>query len=318
MSWQRFLPGSCVACAVLAFSTVISAQEAAARQEIADAWWTGPLLAPSASTLPAGHVLIEPYLFDVTTHGRFDEQGNRHSTSREHTVGSLTYMLYGVTDRVTAGVIPQFAFRHGTGTSSSGVGVGDLQVQAQYRLTQFQEGQRVPTMSLVVGETLPTGKYDRLGNRPSDGMGSGVYTTTVSLYSQYYFWMPNGRILRTRLDLSRAFSDTARLDDVSVYGTPEGFRGRTAPGDSFVADLAFEYSATRNWVLALDVVYSRSASTSVDGSNPGSATPLHVESGSSRTLYLAPAIEYNVTANVGFIAGVRVVPDGRNSSATVT
>lgn len=311
-----------LACATLACSLPALAQETstapAARQAMADAWWTGPLLAASASTLPTGHILVEPYIFDVTGRGRFDDQGNRHSTSREHTVGSLTYMLYGVTDRITAGMIPQFAFRHGTGPSSSGVGVGDLQLQAQYRLTLFQEGRRVPTISLVIGETLPTGKYDRLGDRPNDGIGSGVYTTTVSLYSQYYFWMPNGRILRTRLDLSRSFSDNARLEDVSVYGTSEGFRGHADPGNGFVADLAFEYSATKNWVLALDVVYSRSASTSVDGANLGSGNSVHLESGSSRAVFLAPAIEYNVTANVGFIAGVRVTPWGRNSASSVT
>ena len=34
-------------------------------QPVEDAWWTGPMLAPSAATLPRGHFLIEPYLFDV-------------------------------------------------------------------------------------------------------------------------------------------------------------------------------------------------------------------------------------------------------------
>ena len=35
------------------------------RQSLDDAWWTGPMLAPSAATLPRGHFLIEPYLYDV-------------------------------------------------------------------------------------------------------------------------------------------------------------------------------------------------------------------------------------------------------------
>jgi hypothetical protein len=29
------------------------------RQSLDDAWWTGPMLAPSAATLPRGHFLIE-------------------------------------------------------------------------------------------------------------------------------------------------------------------------------------------------------------------------------------------------------------------
>jgi hypothetical protein len=290
------------------------------RQALADAWWTGPLLAASAATLPKGHVLIEPYLFDVITRARFDDEGNRLAVPHQHNVGSLTYMLYGLTDRVTVGLIPTFSFRYGQDhRGSSGIGFGDLQLQGQVRLTQFREGRPVPTISLVVGETLPTGRYHRLDRNPNDGTGSGVHTTTLSLYSQHYFWMPNGRILRTRLDLSYAFSDTAHLEDTSVYGTSSGFRGSARPGDSFVADLAFEYSMTRNWVLALDIVHSQSANTRLRGRYFDSPQlEVRADSGTSRTLYVAPAIEYNFNGNVGVIAGVRLVPDGRNTSATIT
>jgi hypothetical protein len=72
---------------------------------------------------------------------------------------------------------------------------------------------------LVVQQTLPTGKYDRLGEDLNDGLGAGAYTTTLALFSQYYFWMPNGRILRSRLNVSYAFSDESDVEDVSVYGT---------------------------------------------------------------------------------------------------
>jgi len=57
--------------------------------------------------------------------------------------------------------------------------------------------------------------------------------------------MPNGRILRVRLDLTYALSASAGVHDVSVYGTSSGFRGRAYPGDSFTADAAGEYSVTR-------------------------------------------------------------------------
>src|SRR5205085_9936914 len=86
-----------LACALL----VMSAAAAAAEQSREDAWWTGPMLAPSAATLPQGHVLVEPYLFDVMTDGRFDAKGTWHPSSREHDIGSLSYILYGLTDRLS-------------------------------------------------------------------------------------------------------------------------------------------------------------------------------------------------------------------------
>ena len=80
------------------------------RQSLDDAWWTGPIVAAGAATLPAGHALIEPYVYDVITRGRYDSDGNYRSTDTVHSYGSLTYMLYGVTDGFTAGVIPTFGF----------------------------------------------------------------------------------------------------------------------------------------------------------------------------------------------------------------
>jgi hypothetical protein len=186
-----------------------------------------------------------------------------------------------------------------------------LTLQGQYRLTRYQEGTWIPTTALVLGETLPLGKFDRLGQRPANGFGSGVYTTALSLYSQYFFWLPTGRILRTRLDVSYSFSGSASVHDVSVYGTSQGFRGRVHPGDSILADGAFEYSLTRNWVLALDVVYEHDSNTRVKG--PDRLAEL--DSGTGYTWSLAPAIEYNFNSRIGVIAGAKLTVAGRNATA---
>ena len=313
---------------VAALGGIAAAQASSAadvyRQSREDAWWTGPILAAGASTLPKGHVLIEPYLFNVMSRGRYDDDGTRHSGPRRHSYGSLTYLLYGLVDDFTVGVIPRFGYNDvSDGPDSSGVGLGDFTVQGTYRLMQFREGSRTPTMSLVLQETLPTGKYDRLGARPSDGIGSGAYTTTLSLNSQYFLWLPNGRIVRTRLNLSYAISDSASVTDVSVYGTGEGFRGHARPGRAFVADSAWEYSMTRNWVLALDIVYEHDSSTTLSGFAPapaGSAAPLtrvQQRFGSSEVFTLAPAIEYNWNSQVGVIVGTVFTAAGRNASATL-
>jgi Putative MetA-pathway of phenol degradation len=306
-----------VACGLL----VVGAAARAADQSREDAWWTGPMLAPSGATLPTGHVLIEPYLFDVMTDGHFDASGVHHQGPYEHDIGSLTYMLYGLTDRVTLGAIPRFAFNEPAGAAnSSGIGVGDFTVQAGYGLTQYRDGHLMPSISLVLDETLPTGRYDEL-SRPSNGFGTGAYQTAFSLYSQDYFWMPNGRILRGRLDLTYTLSSSVALRDVSVYGTPHGVRGRARPGDSFVADLAGEYSVTRNWVLALDVVYEYTASTrlrSAPAIPPGNPAYLQSDSGSAYAVAFAPAVEYNFSSRIGVLLGVRIIQIGRNTSSSIT
>lgn len=304
-------------CLLLAAGAAARAEDTASRQSMDDAWWTGPLLAASASSLPHGHFLVEPYLYDIIGYAHYNSEGHRVSTPHENNFGSQSYVLYGITDRITAGLIPRFAFKEASqGPSSTAPGVGDLTLQAQYRLTRFQEGSWVPTTSIVLGETLPTGKYDRLGEHPADGFGAGAYTTTVSLYSQDYIWLGNGRILRTRLDVSYAFSHQVAVEGVSVYGSGAGFVGHASPGDSLTIDSSWEYSMTRNWVLALDFVYEHDANTRVTGGYPGSSITQQ-NSGPSWSVGYAPAIEYNWSPRFGVIVGARYIPTGRNFTATI-
>jgi len=304
--------------AALAFSSPAFG-ESNDRQTLEDAWWTGPILAASASTLPQGHFLIEPYLYDSISYARYDDDGDEHDVADTHFLGSQTYMLYGLADRISVGLIPRFGFRDvPSGRDSSGIRVGDVTLQGQYRLTQYDG--KVPTTSIVMQVTLPTGKYDELGEQTSDAMGSGAYSVTLGWFSQYFFWMPNGRILRTRLNLQGTFFDDADVDGVSVYGTPEGFSGQASPGDSYLAIVAAEYSITRNWVAALDVQYQHDSTTSVSGSAPvstGTTRTIRNTFPSTDALSVAPAIEYNFNGNVGIIVGVIWSVAGHNTSANV-
>ena len=281
-------------------------------QALDDAWWTGPMLAASPNTLPHGHILIEPYFFDV-------------KTAHADGFGTLTYALVGVTDRLTVGsIITTGLNKPDDGTSSSGMGLGDLTLQATYRLTRFQKGSWVPITAVVFQQVLPTGKYDRLGHRPSDGLGSGAYTSAIAFYAQSYYWLPNHRILRMRLNLTQSFSPGVDVHDVSVYGTGEGFRGTAKPGAVFASGIAAEYSLTRSWVLAFDAQFNHYWNTSVSGfdSFDPSSTPdqpsILLNSGSRHSFAFAPAIEYSWKPTIGVLFGTRFIPGNEHTTSSVT
>jgi hypothetical protein len=277
------------------------------RQQLGEAWWTGPMLANNASTLPRGHFLVEPYLYDEIS---------PHTNG----LGSLTYIEYGLANRFTIGLIPTFGYNKSSdGLSSSGVGLGDVTVLAQYRLTQFHEHHSLPTISFMVQETFPSGKYDQLGQRSSDGLGAGAYTTILGLNSQTYFWMPNGRILRMRLNATQSLSTYANVAGVSVYGTASGFEGHAKPGASTFVDAAWEYSLTRNWVLALDATYRHTANTRITGYDASQTSPsIQLNSGSSDAIGFAPALEYNWKPTIGVLLGTRIIVLGHNTPTTIT
>jgi hypothetical protein len=146
----------------------------------------------------------------------------------------------------------------------------------------------------------------------------------LALYSQTYFWLPNDRILRLRFDGSQALSNNVNVEDVSVYGTEQGFRGQAKPGNSFFVNTSGEYSLTRRWVLALDVTYRHNWKTRVTGYNvldPNSVqnpSSILLDTGSSDAFGFAPAIEYSWSPNLGVLLGTRVVPAGHNTVASIT
>ena len=265
------------------------------------------MLAPSAATLAPGHMLIEPYFYDVNGGG-------------SNTFGSLSYILYGLKNRLTIGLLPSMDYeKSASGPSSSTLELGDTGLLLQYGLTRFHEGSWRPMTALNLQETFPTGRYDQLGDRPSDGFGSGAYTTALAFYSQTYFWLPNGRILRMRFNLSDAFSDDASVQGVSVYETTAGFSGKAKPGNTAFADAACEYSVTRNWVLALDVEYHFEASTRVTGYNTLEQNIAQdSNSGSTGEVIFAPAFEYNWKPNIGVLFGARIIEVGHNISPSIT
>lgn len=279
------------------------AEDAPARQSLDDAWWTGPMLANSAHTLPQGHALIESYLYDAIS-------------GRANSVNSLSYLLYGATDWLTVGLVPTAGYVSlRDGPDSSGPHWGDTELRAQFRITTLDAEEGIPDLAVALIETLPTGKYDRLA-RASDGFGGGAHGTAVALYSQMVWWMPNGRILRTRLDLQGGVWDDAFVSGVSVYGTGADFSGHARPGNHYSVDAALEYSVTREWVLALDVIYNHGNATVTRGLDGPRA--VFVKSGSSDGFGFAPALEYNLRADLGFLVGLRVLMAGHNSKASLT
>lgn len=293
------------------------------RHSMSDAWFTGPMLANTAATAPRGHMLLEPYLYDVTTDGAFTPHGTRTSAPHQNSYGSLTYLIYALTDTTGLGIIPTFGYTTAAHLpSSAGPRPGDISLLLQHRLTQSRPCHWMPTVSLAVEQTFPTGRYDNLGDRPTSATGAGAFTTTPEFLTQTWFWLPGHRIVRMRLNLTDAFSAAVPVANTSVYGTSSGFRGTAHPGRSLYADNSWEFSLTRRLILATDITWRANANTRVAGATTltptATAQNVLLNSGSSTTWNLAPAIEYSWKPTIGILLGVRLTPAGTNTSQTLT
>lgn len=282
-------------------STKASLAEDATQQPLDDAWWTGPMLAASPKGPGAGHALTETYVYD---------QVADHAQS----VRSYSYLLYGVSDRLVLGMIPIFGVNEADHQHPS-FGISDLTFQAQYALTDFSPVTGMPIIALVLRQSVATGRYDRL-SEATQAFGAGAGATSIGLFSQDYFWLPNGRLLRMRVDILGSVSQEAHVEDVSVFNTPPGFSGRARPGDAMDVDISLEYSLTRNWVLATDLLYDHGDATHVEGAAAGN--PTNFALGSSDGFGIAPGVEYSWAPNWGVLFATRILAAGRNRPASVT
>jgi hypothetical protein len=270
------------------------------RTAMQSARWTGPMLASNAETLPKGHGYTEPYFFDVITGGN-------------HYPGSSGFYQYGLAEGFTVGLQPNFAV--GTKRPNREFSVGDLKLLSQLRLTHFTPDNRIPTVAIVLQENLPIGKHDKLGIDKA-GHGSGSFATEVGVNVQHYFLLGNGRLLRGRINLLKSFPHGADVEDRSVYGTGPGFRGHAKPGSKTTLIAAVEYSLTREWVLAFDVIRESTGKTKLKGRYDGG--PLIEQTfPSSHQIGFAPAIEYNWSDTTGVLFGLWINPKGHNAPASV-
>ncbi len=271
------------------------------RASMQSARWTGPMLASSAEALPQGHFYTEPYFFDFISGG-------------EHSPGTNGFYQYGLTDSLTVGLLPSFAF--GTDKANRGMALGDLKLLSQLRLTHFTPEHRIPSLALVLNEIFPVGKHDHLGEF-KNGHGSGSFVTEVGINVQHYFMLPNGRLLRGRINVLKSFPLRTGVTGRSVYGTGPGFRGHAKPGSKTTLIAAVEYSLTDEWVLALDVIRESTRKTRVEGRDVN-GVPVDQTFPSSWNVGFAPAIEYNWSDRSGILVGVWISPKGHNTAKSIT
>ncbi len=287
-------------------------------KEMFNPWYAGPLLTPSAHILPPGLVNIQPYLFWTNTYGKFNSSGHSHKIPNIHTVNPtfgaligmiswmhLTFNVQGIWNK------QQSHSSFNWGDTSVGLGFGAL-----------AEGPYNPAILFGVKETFPSGKYQHLNPHKGgvDSTGAGSYQTTFSFNISKVVWWVSLHPMNMRLSLNYTIPSVVSVHGFNTYGGGFGTDGKVHPGEGFQGDFGYEYSFTKRWVAALDVVYNYSRRNKFSG-HPGVASPgipATVGGPFGDQLSLAPALEYNPNANLSFLAGVWFTVWGRNASNFVS
>ena len=288
-------------------------------QEMFNPWYAGPLLTGGAHMMPPGYANIQPYIFATDNYSAWNSKRKTvHTPHRWVLNPSVTGLQFGLTnwlDMIIAlqGLASWQSGQHGGGFGDTMVGIG---------FPILKEDLNLPAIKFVFNEFFPTGKYQRLNPRKIglDATGAGSFQNQFGLrISKLFFWSHKHPV-NLRALYSYTIPTDVHVRDFNAYGGGYGTAGKVSPGNSQQFDAAMEYSFTQQWVFALDAVYTWSHKTKFHGT-PGttsSGATAAVGGGSSDQLSFAPAIEYNPTPNLNFLAGVWFDVYGRNTSKFVS
>jgi hypothetical protein len=279
-------------------------------------WFTGPLLSQPGTVTPRGDFSIQPFLFVTANTGSYDTHWNSHSTPTFYTTNPALFVIVGLTEWMDFQLYPQALYNTTQGESS--FHFGDFFAAFDFQLITPDRWKWIPGIKLMIGETFPTGKYQHLDpkKKDTDLSGQGTYATDIALVLYKVIHIKAHHFLSTTLSFDAIFSTPVRVSGLNAYGGSPGMKGTARPGNQYIALLSFEYTFNQNWVFAIDNSYTHIDKTHLKGNQVVRAqrSPLNTSINSSEQFSLAPAIEYNFSAQAGLIAGAWFTVAGRNST----
>lgn len=291
----------------------VSPEEAYFLNAAPNQWFTGSLEAPSPALPKAGMLALEPYFVYQTITGNYGDDGIRKTAvDRTHVLESLLVIKYGITDKLTIEALPSFSQTWDAKTGSAGLGFDDLPLELEYRVKRGNYRNGSPSVTFSLGVTVPSGSYDHLANNLS-GTGQGGWLIKQGVVLQSLFNTRGNHPVRIRA--YGAIYEPLSLPpvtDISVYGTGLGFDGNVRPGISGQFGVGAGWAIDQRWVLAIDVVQNYAAPWRLSGID-GDGGLVHIRGSVQHSTALAPAVEYNWSANAGVIAGIEFTAGGRNT-----
>lgn len=282
-------------------------EEFARAKKMFNPWYTGPLITPGANVLQPPHVFVQPFFSYTNNYSRYDRHGHPHGIPHLKVLNpQLSALQAGVTKWMDASLSVQGIRNIQKGHSYTNW--GDLAVTLGFGL--LAETTYLPAIKLAFKEIFPTGHYQNFNPKRAnvESTGAGSWQSVVSLNIGKVIWWVTQNPMNVRMSLNYTIPSNVHVRGFNTFGGAKGTHGTVNPGNTFAADFGYEYSFTQRWVAALDVVYTHSWKTRFSG-----RTLEPVGSPFSDLLSLAPALEYNVSQNLGFVAGVWFPVWGRNS-----
>ncbi|MFZ4772505.1 MAG: hypothetical protein ACOYK9_00735 [Chlamydiia bacterium] len=280
-------------------------------------WLTGPLLTPSARTIPKGHINIQPYAFFTSIYGEFNDRWQIDGSNHSFNTSFETFLNYGLTSWLDTAVLGQVFVNSQNGKTYTGI--GDTLFGFGFQLSHEDPKGYRPAIKLIIAETFPTGNYSDLDpfQLGADALGNGSYTTRVGLVFGKTYYIKDYIWVNTRSLIGYNYHTPVHVKNFNSYGGGFNTNGTIHRGGFFPINIGLEVSLSKNLTIACDVISLLSGPVTFKGisGTDSLGQALAIGSPVAYQLSIAPALEWNFSANFGIIGGTWFTIAGKNANA---
>ena len=280
-------------------------------------WLTGPLLAPTGTVTPYGNFEIEPYAYFTAYTGMYSDDWKTISAPDNFFSFNNQYVIFiGLTSWMDINILPQFFINSYLGKTSTHF--GDFTAGFDFQLYPADLDSLIPGVKISLQEVFPTGSFQNFNQATfsPDQTGQGTFGTNINLVFYKVYHLAGRHFMSVTVSGAYQINSSVHVHGYNSYGGGVGTNGKIVGGNIFEAVVSFEFTFDQNWGFAIDNVYihkDRTVFSGVAGISPNGA-PAFVGTRSTEQISFAPAIEYNISENMGLIAGCWFTAFGRNSS----
>ncbi len=266
--------------------------------------FAGTLLAFFPNNIAPGNCLVEPYLFAGTVNGMYNAEWENKHQFKYFDAQLLLLVETGITSWLDISLALNEYYTVSKGRKS--IHYGDTKLALGFQILTSQPGTAIPDFRILLLESFPTGKYQRLDPRKNmaDMTGSGAFETWVTAIVRKIIYFTPTQVVSLNLNLGYDVPSSVHVKGFNFYGGNAKTNESVIPGQQFVGNLGLEYSLTINWIVGLDIHYRHQ--------NKSHSNHKNVHLPSSEEFSLAPCIEYNPSTHFSLEAGVWFSVAGRN------
>ncbi len=273
-------------------------------------WFTGPILTPTPITMPVGHPGLEVAWLAGQTYGTYNSHWKVDRIPKMWTTGPYVDFQIGFNKVLGAEYIGAILTSFCKGSHSTHL--VDSIVRFGFQISTDQPNSWIPDFRILLQETFPTGKYQRLSLDMwgTDCSGEGSFRTGMHLAFQKLFHPVEDHDFRLRCSFGYFFPAPVTVHGLNCFGGSDESKGKIYPGQYFTGFLCGEYALSRTWALCVESNYQFGAS----GRYSRKRGP-EIEVPSYSQISIAPEIQHTFTPQLGILMGAWLSVAGKNSTA---